>query len=412
MHKSAIFGLFLMASLLLGTSVNMNLFTSANAQGMGQYDNSYQSTYGNDPYGSSSYDQSYGYDSQPVYGPQQPSYDQPKQDYSQSSYDQPKQDYSQSSYNSYSEYKTKDKKYECRTGPFEGFFVSSVEFCDAKHDDKDKKRDDRDKRDNRTGPQGPQGPVGPAGPQGPPGPNGTQGIPGPQGPPGNTTGLVNQTEFECVACLLDALAKLETGAVTIDVNITIPERTTAGVLLNNVTLPLTIDLDTALLLQQQLAVSLGLGADATIFDICAAIDEGATVNIGAIITAIDAIIGPLILAEITAQITDIVSIINATGGSVPPAVLAQILASVNVTSIIADINLDITAALNLFNDCRGVPTPGATTPITIAQLPTVSPTIQQMSPTIQQMSPPTIQDNSLPSGDPMLQLQSTLSPIL
>jgi hypothetical protein len=413
MHKSAIFGLFLMASLLLGTSVNMNLFTSANAQGMGQYDNSYQSTYGNDPYGSSSYDQSYGYDSQPVYGPQQPSYDQPKQDYSQSSYDQPKQDYSQSSYNSYSEYKTKDKKYECRTGPFEGFFVSSVEFCDAKHDDKDKKRDDRDKRDNRTGPQGPQGPVGPAGPQGPPGPNGTQGIPGPQGPPGNTTGLVNQTEFECVACLLDALAKLETGAVTIDVNITIPERTTAGVLLNNVTLPLTIDLDTALLLQQQLAVSLGLGADATIFEICAAIDEGATVNIGAIITAIDAIIGPLILAEVTAQITDIVSIINATGGSVPPAVLAQILASVNVTSIIADINLDITAALNLFNDCRGVPTPGATTPITTAQLPTVSPTIQQMSPpTIQQMSPPTIQDNSLPSGDPMLQLKSTLSPIL
>ena len=36
-------------------------------------------------------------------------------------------------------------------------------------------------------------------------------------------GLVNQTEFKCVACLLDALAKLETGAVTIDVNITIPE---------------------------------------------------------------------------------------------------------------------------------------------------------------------------------------------
>jgi hypothetical protein len=422
MHKSAIFGLFLMASLLLGTSVNMNLFTSANAQGMGQYDNSYQSTYGNDPYGSSSYDQSYGYDSQPVYGPQQPSYDQPKQDYSQSSYDQPKQDYSQSSYNSYSEYKTKDKKYECRTGPFEGFFVSSVEFCDAKHDDK--KRDQKDNRDNRTGPQGP---AGPAGPQGPPGPNGTRGPIGPQGPPGNTTGLVNQTEFECVACLLDALAKLETGAVTIDVNITIPEvipnpictpgQTTPCqpptiTILNNVTLPLTIDLDTALLLQQQLAVSLGLGADATIFEICAAIDEGRTVNIGAIITAIDAIIGPLITAEITAQITDIVSIINATGGSVPPAVLAQILASVNVTSIIADINLDITAALNLFNDCRGVPTPGATTPIIIAQLPTVSPTIQQMSPTIQQMSPPTIQDNSLPSGDPMLQLQSTLSPIL
>jgi hypothetical protein len=317
------------------------MFTSANAQGMGQYDNSYQSTYGNDPYGSSSYDQSYGYDSQPVYGPpQQPSYDQPKQDYSPS-YDQPRQDISQSSYNSYSEYKTKDKKYECRTGPFEGFFVGSVEFCDAKHDKKDKDKDrDRDRDDNRTGtqgPAGPQGPIGPAGPQGPPGPNGTQGIPGPQGPPGNTTGLVNQTEFECVACLLDALAKLETGAVTIDVNITIPSVTTPPapglpvIVLNNVTLPLTIDLDVATLLQQQLAVSLGLDADATIFEICAAIDAGATVDIGAIIIALDAIISPLILAEVTAQITDIVSIINAPGGLVPSETLATILESLNVT---------------------------------------------------------------------------------
>ena len=29
----------------------------------------------------------------------------------------------------YSKYQTDDKKYEWRTGPFEGFFVSSVEFC-------------------------------------------------------------------------------------------------------------------------------------------------------------------------------------------------------------------------------------------------------------------------------------------
>ena len=37
----------------------------------------------------------------------------------------------------YSQYPTDDKKYECRTGPFEGFFVSSVEFCKhIKFDDK------------------------------------------------------------------------------------------------------------------------------------------------------------------------------------------------------------------------------------------------------------------------------------
>ena len=33
----------------------------------------------------------------------------------------------------YNDHKDKSNKYECRTGPFEGFFVSSVEFCDAKH---------------------------------------------------------------------------------------------------------------------------------------------------------------------------------------------------------------------------------------------------------------------------------------
>ena len=79
----------------------------------------------------------------------------------------------------YSTYPTDDKPYECRTGPFEGFFVSSVEFCKHKFDD----RKDHKDRDNRTGTQGPPGPTGPQGPQGIPGTNGTQ---GPQGPPGST----------------------------------------------------------------------------------------------------------------------------------------------------------------------------------------------------------------------------------
>jgi len=52
----------------------------------------------------------------------------------------------------YSQYPTDDKKYECRTGPFEGFFVSSVEFCKFKDDSKD---------NNRRGPQGIPGPAGP-----------------------------------------------------------------------------------------------------------------------------------------------------------------------------------------------------------------------------------------------------------
>jgi hypothetical protein len=98
--------------------------------------------------------------------------------------------------NSYSKYPTDDKRYECRTGPFEGFFVSSVEFC------KHVKFDDKKDRDTKTGPPGPQGPPGFNGTQGPPGPQGPagpQGIQGIQGPPGitplNATNIyINTTE--------------------------------------------------------------------------------------------------------------------------------------------------------------------------------------------------------------------------
>ena len=75
---------------------------------------------------------------------------------------------------SYSQIPTDDKKYECRTGPFEGFFVSSVEFCkNIKFDNRDDRKDN-----NRTGIQGP---AGPAGPQGIPGPQGIQGEQGAEG---------------------------------------------------------------------------------------------------------------------------------------------------------------------------------------------------------------------------------------
>ena len=89
MHKSAIFGLFLMASLLLGTSVNMNMFSSANAQGMGQYDNSYQQSTTEMIHMevvamtkvTVMISQQYYGPQQPSYGPQQPSYDKPRYDY-------------------------------------------------------------------------------------------------------------------------------------------------------------------------------------------------------------------------------------------------------------------------------------------------------------------------------------------
>ena len=88
------------------------------------------------------------------------------------------QEYDKYGDSSYSQYPTDDKKYECRTGPFEGFFVSSVEFCKhVKFDDKKDRKDNS--RDNQTGTQGPPGPAGPQVPPGEVGQDGEQGNPGP-----------------------------------------------------------------------------------------------------------------------------------------------------------------------------------------------------------------------------------------
>ena len=60
------------------------------------------------------------------------------------------QSYDTDSDSYYSTYPTDNNKYECQTGPLEGFFVSSVEFCKKVKFDKDESKRDS----NRTGPPG------------------------------------------------------------------------------------------------------------------------------------------------------------------------------------------------------------------------------------------------------------------
>ena len=126
----------------------------------------------------------------------------------------------------YSQYPTDDKKYECRTGPFEGFFVGSVEFCKNVKFDKDNDRKDN----NRTATQGPPGPAGPPGATGPAGPpgatgstgatgaTGSTGATGTQGPPGpssiNTTNvytIVGNTTTNTGSGLFSSIALCDAG---------------------------------------------------------------------------------------------------------------------------------------------------------------------------------------------------------
>ncbi|MGZ5548009.1 MAG: hypothetical protein ACXWFZ_08670 [Nitrososphaeraceae archaeon] len=106
---------------------NMNLFQNAMAteKNSDKYDNSqgYESYYSDDENKyRPNYDDNYYYHMQP-----QPSYS------ISYGYDDNKKISYNNSYDNdnskYSNYPTKDKKYVCQTGQFEGFFVESVEFC-------------------------------------------------------------------------------------------------------------------------------------------------------------------------------------------------------------------------------------------------------------------------------------------
>jgi hypothetical protein len=140
---------------------------------------------------------------------------------------------------------------------------------------------------------------------------------------------------------------------------------------------LTINLDVATLLQANLSTSLGLLPNATIFEICAAIDAGGEVNIDDILSALLDEIDPIVRAEIEAQITAIATVIAATGVDVDPILIGTILDSINYTAIEEDILLDIEASLDLFNDCRGVVTIDSL--VSARQLPSLSSTMQQNS---------------------------------
>src|SRR5918994_900931 len=195
--------------------------------------------------------------------------------------------------NSYSSYPTDDKKYECRTGPFEGFFVSSVEFCDAKKFDDNKKRDHRDNRDNKTGPAGPAGP---------------------QGPAGNL----------------------------------------------NLSVPVVIDVDVATLLQAQLGLSLGIGANATIFEICAAIDAGG-LDIDAVLTALGITLGPIVTAQISQLINQIaITVSDRIGEPIDQALIDEILASIDIDDIVAQITAKVQVSLGILEACLSLTPPPPT----------------------------------------------------
>jgi hypothetical protein len=134
MHKLAYkFGLFVMTSLIVLSTV-----ASASIGSTSLFENAKASEKYSDKY-----ENSHGYANYEFYGANY--YQQPTYYYSQDrQYEDKQNSYTNDNNNNYNKYPTKDKKYECRTGPFEGFFTSSVEFCKSDNR-KDNGYDDSDK---------------------------------------------------------------------------------------------------------------------------------------------------------------------------------------------------------------------------------------------------------------------------
>ena len=220
MHKSSIFGLLLLMMLFL-SAITSSIPTKVSASDMEYPPNYIESNYNDeesysyeDQYEQSyedQYEQSYEDQYEQSYEDQyeqsyEDQYEQSYEDqYEQSYEDQYEQSYHDSYDDMYSKYPTKDKKFVCPDGPFKGFYVYNLTFCNVELPEGPQGEpgpagangtngingingtNGRDGVNGTQGEQGIEGPRGFNGTQGPRGFNGTQGPIGPPGPAGNVS---------------------------------------------------------------------------------------------------------------------------------------------------------------------------------------------------------------------------------
>ena len=116
------------------------------------------------------------------------------------------------------------------------------------------------------------------------------------------------------------------------------------------------------MVQQQLAVDLGLNENATIFEICAAINEQG-LDIEAVIAILEDNLGPIVTTQISQLINQIAIAINKiTGIPVDQQLIDAIIASIDIDAIVAQIIANVQVSLGILEACLGqVPPPPPTT---------------------------------------------------
>ena len=123
----------------------------------------------------------------------------------------------------------------------------------------------------------------------------------------------------------------------------------------------------ALLLQQQLANTTGLDPDATIFEICAALDEQG-LDIQAVLAGLEVTLVPIVEDQISKIDLTIVEAINDLLGTSIVLTPEEVIDAVDIDDIVAQISANVEVSLEILETCLSqVPPPPTTETLTSYQ---------------------------------------------
>ena len=115
------------------------------------------------------------------------------------------------------------------------------------------------------------------------------------------------------------------------------------------------------MLQQQLANTTGLDPDATIFEICAALDEQG-LDIQAVLDGLEVTLVPIVEEQISKLVLTIVAAINDLLGTSIVLTPEEVIDAVDIDAIVAQITANVEVSLGILAECLDLPpTPPPTT---------------------------------------------------
>ena len=129
-----------------------------------------------------------------------------------------------------------------------------------------------------------------------------------------------------------------------------------------------IDVDVATLLQAQLGETFGIGENATIFEICAAIDaQQESIDIAAVLDGLEDTLVPIVTAQISQLVNQIaIAVSEITGEPLNQALIDEILAGIDIDDIVAQITANVEISLEILETCIGqLPPPLTTETLTV-----------------------------------------------